>query len=177
MLRNAERLLSAFEALLVAGAVACISCIAILASLDAILRYLVSYPIGWVHDFVSLYLMVGSFALVLSGTFAANGHMGVDLFVTRLSERTRRAFAVVSDLLGVVLFVPIAYVMLDRSLVNFANGSVLSGEIPWPTWPPAALLAFGCLVLVLRLSLHAGQMIAGQTPATAIETSEAERWN
>ena len=31
---------------------------------------------------------------------------------------------------------------------------MLSGAIPWPTWISAALVPFGCGVLVLRLALQ-----------------------
>jgi TRAP-type C4-dicarboxylate transport system permease small subunit len=177
MLSKAERVLSAFEALMIAGAVVCITIIAVLASLDAILRYVISQPIGWVHDFVGLYMVTGAFSLVLSGTFAANGHMGVDLVVRRLRPRARRVLAVIADLLGIILFLPISYVMFQRSVGSFSSRSVLSGEIPWPTWPPAALLAFGCLVLVLRLLLHTAQAVTDQLPLASSELQEGERWN
>ena len=35
---------------------------------------------------------------------------------------------------------------------SFAQGDVLAGAIPWPTWPALALVPFGCGLLALRLA-------------------------
>ena len=42
----------------------------------------------------------------------------------------------------------------ERALENYEQHDVLSGAIPWPTWISAALVPFGCGVLVLRLALQ-----------------------
>ena len=52
------------------------------------------------------------------------------------------------------MFVLICKVGFERALENYEQHDVLAGAIAWPTWISAALVPFGCGVLVLRLALQ-----------------------
>ena len=162
-----EKRLAELESALAFVAVACLAVIGVLVTADVFFRYFLSSPIAWLYDVVSLYLVAASYSLVVSSTFAADSHMGVDFFVRLMPARMRQLFAAVADIMAILLFAAIGWVMLRRAMSDLATDNVVSGAIPWPTWPPAALLALGCLLLVLRLVIHAVKAIAGTLDAPA----------
>ena len=50
---------------------------------DVVMRYVFNRPFSWAYDLISLYIMAGVFFLSLSGTYAVNGHISVDILLPR----------------------------------------------------------------------------------------------
>ena len=80
-------LITAIERLL--GGIATLLMLAIMFIVfaDVILRYAFNSPLPWAYDLISLYLMAGAYFFVLSGTFAAHAHVGVDILVSVCPHR------------------------------------------------------------------------------------------
>src|SRR3978361_740180 len=64
---------------------------------DVVMRYAFNRPFSWAYDLISLYLMAGVFFLSLSGTYAVNGHVSVDILMPHFSPFIRRLCAIVAN--------------------------------------------------------------------------------
>ena len=154
MIRRTADLLGVLERLLTV--IAAISLFAIMALVvaDVFMRYVMNSPFSFTYDLIGLYLLAGVFFLTLSDTLRVHAHVGVDVLASRFSPAGRRLSEIVSALTGLFVFILICKVGFDRALENYQEHDVLSGAFPWPTWISAALVPFGCSVLVLRLALQ-----------------------
>jgi TRAP-type C4-dicarboxylate transport system permease small subunit len=83
-----------------------------------------------------------------------HAHVGVDILLSRFPTGGRRLSEIVTALTGLFVFALICKVGFERALENYEQHDVLAGAIAWPTWISAALVPFGCGVLVLRLALQ-----------------------
>ncbi len=146
--------LAALERVLTFVAVVFLFVIMVLVVADVFMRYVVNRPFSFTYDLIGLYLLAGVFFLTLSDALREHAHVGVDILLRRFSPAGRRLSEIVTALVGLFVFVLIAQVGFARALDNFREGDVLAGAIPWPTWISAALVPFGCGVLVLRLALQ-----------------------
>jgi TRAP-type C4-dicarboxylate transport system permease small subunit len=135
---------------------ACVLCVVMLiVSADVAMRYIFNRPFGWTYDLISLYLMGALFYFALSPTFAQGAHISVDVIAHRLPTRLRRGLQVVIALVSAALFATIAWLAGARSLDDFQSGAATSGVILWPTWLADVFVPIGCVLLSLRLSVHA----------------------
>jgi TRAP-type C4-dicarboxylate transport system permease small subunit len=121
---------------------------------DVVMRYVFNRPFSWTYDLISLYIMAGVFFLMLSDTYAVNGHISVDILLPRFAPVIQRVCIIISNLVGLAIFIPIAWLGYLRALDNFSSSDVMAGAIPWPTWASAALVPVGAGILALRLAVH-----------------------
>src|ERR1700730_11806811 len=154
MIKRAGDILAAIERALTVIAVVFLFVIMMLVVTDVFMRYVVNRPFAFTYDLIGLYLLAGVFFLTLSDALREHAHVGVDILLHRFSPAGRRLSEIVTALVGLFVFVLISKVGFDRALDNFQQNDVLAGAIPWPTWLSAALVPFGCGVLVLRLALQ-----------------------
>jgi TRAP-type C4-dicarboxylate transport system permease small subunit len=147
-------ILAAIERALTVIAVVFLFVIMILVVADVFMRYAVNRPFSFTYDLIGLYLLAGVFFLTLSDALREHAHVGVDILLHRFSPAGRRLSEIATALVGLFVFVLICKLGFDRALDNFQQNDVLAGAIPWPTWISAALVPFGCGVLVLRLALQ-----------------------
>src|SRR5713226_8261877 len=154
MIKRAGDILAAIERALTVIAVVFLFVIMLLVVADVFMRYVVNRPFAFTYDLIGLYLLAGVFFLTLSDALREHAHVGVDILLHRFSPAGRRLSEVVTALVGLFVFILISKVGFDRALDNFQQNDVLAGAIPWPTWISAALVPFGCGVLVLRLALQ-----------------------
>lgn len=154
MIEQASAALAAVERALTVVAVAFLFVIMVLVVTDVFMRYAVNRPFAFTYDLIGLYLLAGVFFLTLSDALREHAHVGVDILVSRLPLVGRRLSEIVTALTGLFVFALISKAGFARALENFQDNDVLAGAIPWPTWVSAALVPFGCGVLVLRLLLQ-----------------------
>src|SRR3978361_896411 len=121
---------------------------------DVVMRYAFNRPFSWAYDLISLYIMAGVFFLSLSGTYAVNGHISVDILLPRFSAAIQRLCIIISNLVGLAIFIPITWLGYQRALENFTSSDVMAGAIPWPTWASAGLVPIGAGILAVRLAVH-----------------------
>ncbi|MBI5265064.1 MAG: TRAP transporter small permease [Bradyrhizobium sp.] len=166
MIKRAEDALAAIERALTVIAVMFLFAIMVLVVADVFMRYALNRPFTFTYDLIGLYLLAGAFFLTLSDAMREHAHVGVDILLSRFSLVGRRLSEIVTALTGLFVFVLICKVGFERALENYQQHDVLAGAIPWPTWISAALVPFGCGVLVLRLGLqltgHVFSLVSGQ---------------
>lgn len=146
--------MAAIERGLTMIAVAFLFVIMLLVVTDVFMRYALNRPFSFTYDLIGLYLLAGVFFLTLSDALRDHVHVGVDILLSRMPVAGRRLSEIVTSLTGLFVFVLICQVGFERAVENFQQHDVLAGAIPWPTWISAALVPFGCGVLVLRLVLQ-----------------------
>jgi len=177
VIKRAGDALAAIERALTVIAVVFLFIIMVLVVSDVFMRYVLNRPFTFTYDLIGLYLLAGVFFLTLSDGMREHAHVGVDILLSRFSPVGRRLSEIVTALAGLFVFVLICKVGFERALENYQQHDVLAGAIPWPTWISAALVPFGCGVLVLRLflqllgnvlSLVSGQNLYPLPPVTGI---------
>lgn len=154
MIKRAGDVLGALERVLTVIAVVFLFAIMLLVVTDVFMRYALNRPFSFTYDLIGLYLLAGVFFFTLSDALREHAHVGVDILLSRFSPAGRRLSEIVTALAGLFVFVLICKVGFERALENYEQHDVLAGAIPWPTWISAALVPFGCGVLVLRLALQ-----------------------
>lgn len=154
MIKRAGDILAAIERALTVIAVVFLFVIMALVVTDVFMRYVLNNPFSFTYDLIGLYLLAGVFFLTLSDALREHVHVGVDILVSRFPLAGRRLSEIITSLTGLFVFVLICKVGFERALDNFEQHDVLAGAIAWPTWISAALVPFGCGVLVLRLVLQ-----------------------
>jgi TRAP-type C4-dicarboxylate transport system permease small subunit len=152
--KAALRALTAIERVTSTIAACLMFAIMIIVFADVVMRYVFNRPFSWAYDLISLYIMAGVFFLSLSGTHAVNGHISVDILLPRFAASIQRLCIIISNMVGLAIFVPITWLGYQRALDNFSSGDVLAGAIPWPTWASAGLVPVGAGILALRLAVH-----------------------
>ncbi len=118
---------------------------------DVIMRYFFHSPLSWAYDLISLYLVAAVFFLSLSAAYTEGAHVNVDILQQAFPPRGMRLSEVVTTAIGAIVFALITYFGALRTLEAYASRDVLSGAIPWPTWPSLALVPLGCGLMSLRL--------------------------
>lgn len=154
MIKASLRALTAIEKVTSAIAACFMFAIMIIVFSDVVMRYVFNRPFSWAYDLISLYIMAGVFFLSLSGTYAVNGHISVDILLPRFSAAIQRLCIIISNLVGLAIFIPITWLGYQRALDNFSSADVMAGAIPWPTWASAGLVPIGAGILALRLAVH-----------------------
>jgi len=154
VIKRAGDALAAIERALTVIAVVFLFVIMVLVVADVFMRYVMNRPFSFTYDLIGLYLLAGVFFLTLSDALREHAHVGVDILLHRFSPAGRRLSKIVAAIAGLFVFILICKVGFERALENYQQGDVLAGAIPWPTWISAALVPFGCGVLVLRLTLQ-----------------------
>ena len=140
--------------------------IMVIVAADVFMRYVFNRPFGWAYDLISLYLMAAVFFLVLSNAYLVGAHVSVDILQQKLPAKPYRMTELVTTALSLVVFFLIASAGWSRTVDSFAQGDVLAGAIPWPTWPALALVPLGAGLLALRLAIdfvgHLGSLVTGR---------------
>jgi TRAP-type C4-dicarboxylate transport system permease small subunit len=154
LIKRASDALAVIERALTVIAVAFLFVIMVLVVADVFMRYVVNRPFSFTYDLIGLYLVAGVFFFTLSDALREHAHVGVDILLHRFSPAGRRLSEIVTALAGLFVFGLICMLGFERALENYQQHDVLAGAIPWPTWISAALVPFGCGVLVLRLMLQ-----------------------
>lgn len=161
-----ERCLNGVERICRGLTVALILTTMVVVFCDVMLRHFLNRPLPWAYDLVGMYLLAGTYFLALSDSYAARAHVGVDIFVRRLGESSRRILEMLASAVGITLFGLIGYAAWLRTVVSFLNHDTVSGLIAWPTWISSAIVLVGSALLVLRLlfrlGAHAGSLVLGR---------------
>ncbi len=160
MIKRAGQALGLLERALTVIAVIFLFVIMVLVVADVFMRYVMNRPFAFTYDLIGLYLLAGVFFFTLSDALREHAHVGVDILLSRFSPAGRRLSEIVTALVGLFVFILICKVGFERALDNYEQHDVLAGAIPWPTWASAALVPFGCGVLVLRLLLQLAGNVA-----------------
>jgi TRAP-type C4-dicarboxylate transport system permease small subunit len=116
---------------------------------DVGLRYLFNRPIVSTHELVMFLMAVVVFS-ALSYTETLDGHVRIDLVVSRLPRRAQGALRGVTSILSLGLFALIAQQNIVRAKALRLEG-LTSSTLHMPVYPFYLFAAFGCALLCLVL--------------------------
>lgn len=119
---------------------------------DVCLRYLFNRPIASSNELVMFLMAVVVFS-ALSYTETADGHVIIDLFVSRLPRRAQTALRGITSIISLALFALIAQQNLVRAKALQAEG-LTSSILHVPVYPFYLFAAFGCALLCVVLLIH-----------------------
>lgn len=125
----------------------------LLTAVDVILRYVFNSPILGGYEITSL-LLVAAVFFCIAHTFLHDGHISVELLVSKLPVKSQRWFAKFSYLIVFLLFALITWQSIFQAGVLFRNNEV-TPELEITTVILPAMVALGsitlCLVSLLKL--------------------------
>ena len=130
-------------AALLAGAA--VLAIAVLVSLDVLLRYFLDRPLLFVDELASLLQVLVIFG-GLAHTFLVGGHVRVDLVTAHVPPLVRAWLRMVTLGLGLVFVGVVAWVTMQSALTAYRYGRV-SAVMLYPLWIPMLLIPIGLLLL------------------------------
>jgi TRAP-type C4-dicarboxylate transport system permease small subunit len=151
--RKPRGLIVGLADLSMAIAMATVAAMCLLVTCAVLVRAVVGIPVVWVPEIVG-YLMVVLVFLALGETMLADGHIRIDLFVTRLPRRLRDLL----DLLTLTLSTGIAAFFtwhgVGTMLRSYEYGRKDSfGALRAPLYLPQAAIPIGLAILTLVLAL------------------------
>lgn len=155
-LENLVNALTDFGAVL-GGAL--VGIMAAIVSYAVIARYLFNRPVGWSEE-ISIYLMIWAIFLGAAYTLKHNGHIGVDLLLSNLSNRLKLIFHGLHYVTGTILMSVLFYkgielIQLSLMLENRSldlNFPIFIAQLSIPVG--AALLILQMIVKFLGLFFH-----------------------
>lgn len=169
-MRKLEKFILALERLSDVVSVLVMLIIMLIVVLDVGMRYLFHSPLIWAYDVIGLYFMAAVFFLSISGTYAANKHIALDILVQRFSNKGRRWAEIFVCVVSLPLFGVIAVVGAERAWGNWIHNDATSSLIAWPTWIASVLVPLGLATLLLRLVFRlVGQVASLATGRDIVE--------
>lgn len=139
---------------------------------DVLMRYVFNAPISWVFDMISLYVLAAVFYLTLSRAFAQGEHVRIDVMLRAVPPHVGRRMRQLQNLLAAPVVALIAWFAARQAWSAYSMGLVLSGPVPWPSWPTPLLTAVGMSLLAVRLLLDLAHDGDPCEPSEPIEVRE-----
>lgn len=143
--RGLEKVIHIFGAI---GA-AFILAIMILTTIDVVGRYVIGSPLKGSVE-ISEILFLSAVYLGLSYTHLFREHVGVDLFVSRLSQRTRLVLETIMLLLALFTYGVLAWRGAGAFWTSLETGEYRWGLISIPLWPARLMIPLGVSALSLK---------------------------
>jgi TRAP-type C4-dicarboxylate transport system permease small subunit len=119
---------------------------------DVCLRYLFNSPIASSNELVMFLMAVVVFS-ALSYTETVDGHVIIDLVVSRLPRGAKTALRGITSIISLALFALIAQQNIVRAKALQAEG-LTSSILHVPVYPFYLFAAFGCALLCVVLLIH-----------------------
>ncbi len=143
--RGLEKLIHVFGAV---GAILILT-IMILTTLDVIGRYILGSPLKGSVE-ISEILFLSAVYLGLSYTHLFREHVGVDLLVSRFSQKTRLVLETIMLLLALLTYGVLAWRGAGAFWTSLETGEYRWGLISIPLWPARLMIPLGVSVLCLK---------------------------
>lgn len=145
-------MLTTLNRLYAAGAILAAICMVLIAALTLaqILGRLFGALIIDAGDFAG-FAMAGSIFFALAHTLRTGGHIRVNLLLTRLHGRVRRAFELWCLAIALVLSGMFALFSVRMVLDSYTFNDISTGMIPVPLWIPQLSMALGSILFVIAL--------------------------
>lgn len=171
MMEKIDHVITTVEKSILTLSCICLFGIMIIVTVDVVMRYLFSSPLGWSYDLISLYLATLLFFAAVSDTFRRGSHVKIELFDKLGSVRVRAVLEAIGFLSALVLFYIMFQVSLEDGVNSFLGGDVISGAIAWPTWLQYLFASFGFGLLSIRILFTIAERI--QVVVTGVSLSRA----
>lgn len=129
-----------------------------LVAADVAYRYIVNKSIAGAYS-LSEIVMVGICFLSMAYTQKEKGHVAVDFVVHRLKGSASQFLEFISSLLSLIISILLFYRSAAEAHLAVKIRLVTSGIIEWPAWPLKIVVAFGFLLLSIRIAIQLNQQI------------------
>lgn len=132
--------------------------IMLLGASDVLMRNVFGQPIRGTVAFVE----IGLVALVycaLASVQRMDGHIAVDLVVSRLPGRARRYVERVADSVVLIGSVVLSWASTSAAIDATERGERFTGLVNIPSWPARILVAVGFTLLALQLLFQLGKRL------------------
>lgn len=154
---------SAFDRLLLglaacAGAVICT--VAVLITLDVVLRNIGVSSFTWLLEVAEYALFVTTF-IAAPWVLSLGSHVRVDLLVTTVSAASARRLELAVSVLGAVICVTLGWHGLRVAADSFFRGDLIYKELVVPEWTLLVFIPFGCLLLTIEFLRRFVKMFRG----------------
>jgi C4-dicarboxylate transporter DctQ subunit len=116
---------------------------------DVILRYLFNRPQAWIVE-ISEYLLLYITFLGAAWVLKNEGHVIVDILVTRLSPKKGAAFGIVSSAIGTFVCLVIFWFGTLETLDLFKRGVPNPSVLEFPKGPLVAVIPFGSFFFMIQ---------------------------
>jgi TRAP-type mannitol/chloroaromatic compound transport system permease small subunit len=147
------------------GGIAAASTLAImiLTTLDVVGRYIIGSPLKGNVE-ISEILFLSAVYLGLSYTHLFREHVGVDLFISHLSKRTRLFLETIMLLLALFTYGVLAWRGAGAFWTSVETGEYRWGLISIPLWPARLMIPLGvsalCLKFITEIVRNISQLLA-----------------
>ena len=139
-----DRLLLALAA--IAGAVIC--AVAVLITLDVVLRNLGLASFTWLLEVAEYALFITTF-IAAPWVLSLGSHVRVDILITSVSAATARLLELAVSVLGAVICLILGWHGLRVTADSFFRGDLIYKELVVPEWMLLIFIPFGCLLLTI----------------------------
>lgn len=153
----AGRVLRAVERLCSLVAIVAFVAIVLITVGDAALRYLFSRPLAWSFTVIANYLMAMTFVLGIPEMQRMNGHITMEFFRLRLSDRGYAASVAAACALGCCFCLLVAAYNVPLFITAVVDDERVPSAMAWPLWPSYAVLPIGFGLAAARFAAQAGQ--------------------
>ena len=114
-------------------------------------------PIFGTYEIIG-FLTVVTLSCAIAYCTVNDGHVAVDVLVTKFSPRTRAMFDIVAAILSVGIFVILGWQTAIYATNMWEKGE-RSGTLMWPFFPLVYCISFGCFVTSLVLLINLGKAV------------------
>ncbi len=158
-------MLTTLNRLYAAGAILAAICMVLIAALTLaqILGRLFGVLIVDAGEFAG-FAMAGSIFFALAHTLRTGGHIRVNLLLTRLHGRMRRAFELWCLAMALLLSGMFALFSVRMVLDSYTFNDISTGMIPVPLWIPQLSMALGSILFVVALVQEFVHVVRGEEP-------------
>jgi len=136
--------------------------IAVLISLDVLLRNLELYSSGALLELTEYALFITTF-VGAPWVLWQGSHVRVDLVLTVVSAAVARALELVADAAGLFFSAVMGWHGFSVALVSFQRGDLIVKELVVPEWTLMVFVPLSCLLLVIEFARR--MVVAWRTPA------------
>ena len=131
----------------------CILAIALVVTVDVILRYLFHSPTSWSLEIIS-YLMVACIFFPLALTQTEDRQIKVDLLRSPFPQRLMPIVDVVVSVIALSFFILLTMKSLDMAIFSYQHHLVSSTVVRMPLFPSQIVITVGAFMLCIRLILQ-----------------------
>jgi len=116
---------------------------------DVVLRYFFNRPQAWIVE-ISEYLLLYITFLGAAWVLSKEGHVIVDIVITRVSPKIRNTFGVISSMIGAFVYLVIFYFGSIETLDLFKRGVPNPSVLEFPKAPLVAVIPFGSFFFAVQ---------------------------
>ncbi len=116
---------------------------------DVIMRYFFNRPQAWIAE-ISEYLLLYVTFLGAAWVLRNEGHVMVDILLTRVSPKTNAVLGIFSSIIGVFVCLIISWFGTIETLYHFKRGVLNPSILEFPKAPLLAIIPFGSFFFMLQ---------------------------